>query len=68
MFFKAKLIVHKNQIFINVQLFNFYLMQDLKIAAFWENPENIWSTFSKIQQTSGKQNFVKNQQNFTNVD
>jgi len=34
-----------------LQPFNFNLQQDLKIAAFWENPEKIWSKLSKIKQT-----------------
>ena len=48
-FSKRKLNVRKIQIFTNLQPFNFNLQQDLKIAAFWENPEKIWLTFSKIQ-------------------
>ena len=40
-----------------------------KVAAFWKNPENIWSKFSKIQQNSGKicKIFVKNQQKFQQI-
>ena len=30
-----------------MQPFNFNLQQDLKIAAFWENPEMFWLKFSK---------------------
>ena len=56
-FSKRKLNVRKIQIFTNLQPFHFNRQQDLKIAAFWENPERIWSKFSenatKIQQHSG---------------
>ena len=31
-----------DEMFNNLQPFNFNLQQDLKIAAFWENPEKIW--------------------------
>ena len=34
---------------LNEQLWDFP-----KIAAFWENPEKIWSKLAKIQQNSGK--------------
>ena len=57
-FSQRKLNVRKIQIFTNLQPFNFNLQQDLKIAAFWENPEKTWQTFSnnsaEIQQHSGK--------------
>ena len=46
-FSMRKLTVRKIQIFTELQPFNLNLQQDLKIAAFWENPENIWSKFSK---------------------
>ena len=46
-FSKRKLNVRKIQIFTNLQPFDFNLQQDLKIAAFWENPEIFWSKFSK---------------------
>jgi len=29
-------------------------MTGVKVAAFWEYPENIWSKFSNIQKHSGK--------------
>jgi len=47
-----------------LQPFNFNLQQDLKIAAFWENPEKIWSKLSKIKQTFWQivQHYEKNQQ------
>ena len=45
--------VRKIQNFTNLQPFHFNRQQHLKIAAAWENPEKIWSTFSKIQQASG---------------
>ena len=35
------------EIFTNLQPFNFKLQQDLKIAAFWENPELFLLKFSK---------------------
>ena len=67
MFFKAKIKCAQNLNFHQYyfQFFIFNLQQDLKIAAFWENPEKNWSTFSKIQQISAKfwqnlQHFVKN--------
>ena len=47
-FSKRKLNVRNIQIFTNLQPFNFNPQQDLKIAAFWENPEKFWSKFSKI--------------------
>ena len=52
-------------IFTKLQPFNFNLQQDLKIAAFWENPEKNWSTFSKISAKfwQNLQHFVKKQQN-----
>ena len=57
-FSKRKLNVRKIQIFTNLQPFtsnfifflqpfSFNLQQDLKIAAFWENPEKIDQTFRK---------------------
>ena len=48
LFFRTKIKnVRKIQNFTNLQPVNFNLLQDLKIAAFWENPEKIRSTFSK---------------------
>ena len=52
-FSKRKLNVRKIEIFTNLQPFNFNLQQDLKIAAFWENPEKIGKKLAKIQQNSG---------------
>ena len=46
-FSKRQLNVRKIQSFTTLQPFNFNLQKDSKIAAFWENPENIWSKFSK---------------------
>ena len=65
-FSKRKLNVHKIYLFTNLQPFDFSLHQDLKIAAFWENPENIWSKFSKNTATFWQilQHLVKNQQQF----
>ena len=53
-FSKRKLNVRRIKIFTNLQPFNFNLQQDLKIAAFWENPEKIGQNLAKIQQHSGK--------------
>ena len=50
-FSKRKLNMHKIYLFINLQPFDFNLQQDLKFAAFWENPENIWSRRSKNSAT-----------------
>ena len=47
-FSKRKLNVRKIQNFTNLQPFHFNLQQDLKIAAFWENPETIWIDLVKI--------------------
>ena len=49
-FSKRKLNVRKIQIFTNLQPFNFNLQQDLKIAAFWENPEKFGQHLAKFQQ------------------
>ena len=40
--------------FSDLQPFNFNLQQDLKIAAFWENPEKIGQNLAKIQQNFDK--------------
>ena len=53
-FSKRKLNVRKIQVFANLQPFNFNLQQDLKIAAFWENPEKIGQNLAEIQQSSDK--------------
>ena len=71
-FSKRKLNVRKIQIFTNLQPFNFNLQQDLKIAAFWENPEKNWLKFSrnsvKIQQILAKfETFCKNQQTIQQI-
>ena len=47
-FSTRKLIVRKIKIFTNLQPFHFNLQQDLKIAAFWENPENFGQNLAKI--------------------
>ena len=44
--------VRKIQIFTNLQPFNFNLQQDLKIAAFWENPEKNGQHLAKNQKFS----------------
>ena len=41
-FSKRTLNVRKISIFTNLQAFNFNIQQDLKIAAFVENPEMFW--------------------------
>ena len=51
---KRKLNVRKIQISTNLQPFNFNPQQDLKITAFWENPEKIDQNLAKIQENSGK--------------
>jgi hypothetical protein len=62
--------VRKIKIFTNLQPFNFNLQQDLKIAAFWESPEKIWSKFSKHSAKfwQNLQHFVKISKKFSNFE
>ena len=61
-FSKRKLNVRISKTKINVQFWDFP-----KIAAFWKNPEKIWSNLAKIQQNSSKicEILEKKQQKFS---
>ena len=41
------------------------ISKNVAIAAFWENSENVWPTFRKIQQHSGK--FAKKKQQISAI-